>query len=117
MAKSKATKGDSKGKPLETVVGDMKGHTNESNAPDLLSVELPKLDIEVAEAVCGEVLRGNYCQIINEYATAEKEKTLDKKDSERILDLLKSFEVIISWLDQSDKWLKDLHSGNLNESK
>jgi len=115
VTKSKATKGDSKGKPLETVIGDMEGHKNTPQAPDLLSVELPDLDVVVAEAVCGEVLRGNYCRTITEYA--DKQKTLDEKDSERILELLKSFEVVISWLDQSDKWLKELHAGNLNESK
>lgn len=99
MAKAKATKGDSKGKPLETV-------SNNSNAPDLLSIELPKLEVDVAEAVCGEVLRGLYVETLKEYG--EKQKTLDEKDKETMLELLKSFETIICWLDQSDKWLKDL---------
>lgn len=116
MAKSKATKGDSKGKSLEKVAQDMGDSANNQNAPDLLSVKLPELDVVVAEAVCGEVLRGNYVEVIKEYA--EKEKSLKEKDKERMLDLLKSFEVIISWLDQSDKWLRDLHDGKLsNESK
>jgi hypothetical protein len=108
MAKVKATKGDSKGKPLETV-------SNNSNAPDLLSIELPKLEVDVAEAVCGEVLRGLYVETLKEYGN--KQKTIDEKDKETMLELLKSFETIICWLDQSDKWLKDLFADSEENEK
>ena len=108
MAKAKATKGDSEGKPLETV-------SNNSNAPDLLSIELPKLEVDVAEAVCGEVLRGLYVETLKEYGN--KQKTIDEKEKKSMLELLKSFEIVIGWLDQSDKWLKDLHDDIDDEAK
>lgn len=113
MAKIKATKGDSKGKSIESVVDDMKSDHPDPKPIDLLSVELPELDVLVAEAVCAEVLRGNYIETLKRYQ--ETHEDLKKDAKKKMIELLEGFEIMISWLDQSDKWLNDLHEGKLEK--
>jgi len=103
--KSKATKGDSKGLPIETA-DDVRKPSR------LLDIKLPKLDVDVAEAVAAEVLRGHYVEALKEYQR-DKDKRSDE-DTETITRVLGSFEVCIQILDQTDQWLKDLHDGKLN---
>ncbi len=106
MAKAKATKGDSKGQPIETM-GDTKARDlSQNNKPDLLSVELPKLDTRTAEAVCAEVLRGHYCESVRDYQRDVEKLDKDRKESAE--KLLEAFEILITWLDQDDAWLKSL---------
>lgn len=110
---AKAIKGDSKGQSIESIVEDTKPGHPDPKAVDLLSVELPKLDVIVAEAVCAEVLRGNYIENLRRYQ--ETHEDLKKDAKKKSLDLLGAFEIMISWLDQSDKWLNDLHEGKLDK--
>lgn len=106
MAKTKATKGDSKGLPIETA-DDVRKPSR------LLNIKLPELDVDTAEAVAAEVLRGHYVEALKEYQK-DKDKRNDE-DTKNITRVLDGFEVCIQILDQSDQWLKDLHDGKLNE--
>lgn len=110
---AKAIKGDSKGQSIESVVDDMKSDHSDPKSIDLLSVKLPELDVLVAEAVCAEVLRGNYIETLKRYQ--ETHEDLKKDAKKKVEDLLGAFEIMISWLDQSDKWLNDLHEGKLEK--
>lgn len=112
--KTRATKGDST-KPL-------KGQSEEKGfGQPRKFVDLPEISTDEAEAVCVEMLRDVYVDTIRYYLDRKDGKvgegTVNKQESESIEGLLKSFEQVIVWFDQSDQWLKDLHSGKLDNSK
>lgn len=108
--KTRATKGDSS-KPLPS-------SKKTSFSPAMREyAELPDITSEEAEAVCIEVLRDVYCETIRYYLDRKEGKDgvgkSTKEEQEQIEGLLKSFEQVIIWFDQTDKWLNDLHSGKL----
>ena len=111
--KSRATKGDSS-VPLKNAPEPKFGGPRKY-------VELPKISNEEAEAVSIEVLRDSYVDTIRYYIDRKEGKVGDgkaeKEELEQIEGLLKSFEQIIIWFDQSDQWLKDLHEGKFSNSK
>lgn len=114
-SKTRATKGDSS-KPLKVSENSNKGFGEPRKF-----VDLPEISADQAEAVTVEMLRDVYVDTIRYYLDRKDEKVGDgapsKEESESLEGLLKSFEQVIVWFDQSDKWLKDLHSGKLDNSK
>ena len=114
MAKSKASKASSEG-PIVTSEDSL----SKSNYERLKSIKLPEIEGEVAEAICAEVLRGLYCEHLNFYfknrdvKTAENGKVFTKEELEGHEKILANLEGTIFYIDQTDKWLKDLHDGKL----
>ena len=112
--KSRATKGDSS-VPLK----DEQNKVGSGEARKY--VDLPKISADEAEAVTVEILRDAYVDTIRYYLDRKDGKVgegkPDQTELEQIEGLLKSFEQIIIWFDQSDQWLKDLHEGKFSNSK
>ena len=113
-AKTKATKGDST-KPLKSTAVATETRPVESNErkPYELKVELPKISRLEAEAVAVEMLRDAYVETVKYFMKRRDEEESNPQEIETIEGLLKSFERVITWFDQSPMWLEDLHSGNL----
>jgi hypothetical protein len=114
MTKAKAAKASSQG-PIVTEEDSL----SKSNYERLKSVKLPKIESDVAEAVCVEVLRGLYCDHLSFYfknrdvKTAESGKVFTKEELESHEKVLSHLEGAILYMDQTDKWLNDLHEGKL----
>jgi hypothetical protein len=114
MAKTKASKASSQG-PIVTPEDSL----SKSNYERLRSVKLPKIESDVAEAVCVEVLRGLYCDHLSFYfqnrdvKNAENGKVFSKEELESHEKVLSQLEGAILYIDQTDKWLTDLHEGKL----
>ncbi len=111
--KSRATKGDSS-VPLKT------DESAVSNSPEMRKyADLPDIKPDEAEAVAIEVIRDVYVETIRFYLDRKEGKTGEGEPSttelNSIEDLLKSFEKVIIWFDQTDKWLNDLHAGKFSK--
>ncbi len=119
MAKSKATKGDSKGAPIVTEEDEKQNTLSSPNYDKFKNMELPKLEPLVAEAVAAEVLRGLYVGHLQFFLknkdVSTADKLLTKLECEQHEKTLDEMEKVIIYLDQTDKWLNDLHNGKFAE--
>jgi hypothetical protein len=121
MAKSKATKGDSKGEPIVTEEDVKQNKSSGLHAfKNLDPTSFPEVDDQIIyEAICSDVLHGLYVNHLNWYMKNKDVKSADelltKEQCETHEKQLNILESAICYVDQTDEWLNDLHEGKFNE--